>query len=512
MGNLFAYFMLAIWPVVAMVITKKKSPDTAVVLLFLVPYLILPPIIALSISSSLDKYIIPSLAALFIMATRFGSMTFLPNSFPVRVMMLLLALGPLLTFFYNRDPVFLAQRVLPSMTIRDAIAMEISNFCWVYVPFCMGFTWLRTAESHVKVLAIIAVAGLIYTIPMLWEIRMSPQLNATLYGFFPSDFDQQIRAGGFRPVVFLQHGLRVAAFFSMSIMAAIVIHKIVKNNRDEAKNSRQTVKSSSLKIAYMLVVMFLCKTWSALIYTVLAMMLFFYTKPRVWAKFSVIVVTLVFIFPFVRSSNLLPLNQLSDFFSQYNSERGGSLQYRFDNEDILLERANLRPLAGWGGWGRSHVYDEMGKDISVTDGSWIIVFGVSGWLGYIAQFGLIFFPVLMVYRGLDGELAAKTRHSSGRVDAAGRGSQQTILSVMIFTVTLVMRIFSSKPTVQEIPLATAGILVVLAFNMIDLIPNSSAMPFNYLLAGALMGYAKSQAHAARVVKNSARYQSHYRLS
>jgi len=453
MGNFFAYFMLAVWPAIAISITRKKAPDVALILLFLVPYLVLPPTITLNlgITSSLDKYLIPSLTALFIMRGRYGAIYFLPESFSTRVLILMLVLSPCLTFLYNRDPIFLPAQIIPGLSIKDAINMELFNFCWIYVPFLLGFAWLKSPESHQKLLAIVSVAGLTYSIPMLWEVRMSPQLNTKLYGFFPSGFEQQMRAGGFRPVVFLEHGLRVAVFFAMSIMATMAIYKTVD------KDKKPTTKGR-LKLVYMFVVMFLCKTWSALIYTAIALALFFATKPKMWIRFSVLVVGLVFAFPFIRNANYMPVHQISDFFSQYSSDRAGSLQYRFDNEDILLDRANERPLAGWGGWGRSRVYNAAGQDISVTDGTWIIAFGVSGWVGYIAEFGLILFPMFFAARKLGGNQD------------------------------------------MEIPTCTAGIFIILAFNMIDLIPNSSITPFNYLLSGALMGYAKVQAKESQVVR------------
>jgi len=457
MGNFFAYFMLAVWPVIAVVITRKKAPDTAVILLFLVPYLILPSAIALNISitSSLDKYVITSLAALLIMRCKYGPISLFPGSLPIRVLILMLFISPFLTFIYNRDPIFLPNRTIPGLTIKDAINMELSNFCWMYVPLLLGYSWLGDSKSHGKLLAIIAAAGLAYSLPMLWEVRMSPQLNMRFYGFFPSAFDQQIRAGGFRPVVFLEHGLRVAVFFSMSIMAVMAIHQTIAGNRRAANRNR-------LKLFYMFAVMFLCKTWSAFIYTAVALALFFATKPKVWVRFSVVVITLVFIFPFVRNSSWMPVHQLSGFFSKYSEDRGGSLQYRFDNEDILLDKANERPLAGWGGWGRSRVYNAEGEDISVTDGTWIIVYGVTGWIGYLAEFGLILFPVLLASRSLAGN------------------------------------------QLMETPICTAAIFIILAFKLIDLIPNSSLTPFNYLLSGALMGYAKKAVHDYQVIKKSSK--------
>ena len=69
---------------------------------------------------------------------------------------------------------------------------------------------------------------------------------------------------------------------------------------------------------------------------------------------------------------------------------------RFDNEDQILEKARDKRLAGWGGWGRARVYNERGRDITITDGYWIIVMSENGWLGYIARFGLMCIPLILL--------------------------------------------------------------------------------------------------------------------
>ena len=66
----------------------------------------------------------------------------------------------------------------------------------------------------------LVVAGLIYSLPMLFEVRMSPQLHTWIYGYFPHSFGQQMRDGGFRPVVFIGHGLGVAFFVMTTVVAA----------------------------------------------------------------------------------------------------------------------------------------------------------------------------------------------------------------------------------------------------------------------------------------------------
>jgi hypothetical protein len=117
-----------------------------------------------------------------------------------------------------------------------------------------------------------------------------------------------------------------------------------------------------------------------------------------------------------------------------------------DNENILLAHANEKPLAGWGGFARSRVFNpETGADISVTDGVWVIVMGVSGWLGYVGTFGLLAVPVILLF-------------------------------------------FRSKPL--GISRATAGLCMILVANMIDMIANATLTPVTWLIAGSLAGRAK----------------------
>ncbi|RJK94694.1 hypothetical protein D3P06_18490 [Paracoccus aestuarii] len=78
----------------------------------------------------------------------------------------------------------------------------------------------------------------------------------------------------------------------------------------------------------------------------------------------------------------------------------------------------------------------------MTDGYWVIAIGSKGWLGYIAEFGLLLIP--MIFLGLRWKSLALTP-------------------------------------------ATAGIAMVLTANMIDLIPNATLTPVTWLLAGALAG-------------------------
>ena len=69
----------------------------------------------------------------------------------------------------------------------------------------------------------------------------------------------------------------------------------------------------------------------------------------------------------------------------FGEERADSLDYRLENEDLLIAKALQRPILGWAGWGRNRVYDETGKDMTITDGYWIILFGTCGYTGLFSM-------------------------------------------------------------------------------------------------------------------------------
>ncbi len=118
-----------------------------------------------------------------------------------------------------------------------------------------------------------------------------------------------------------------------------------------------------------------------------------------------------------------------------------------------MERALEKPLFGWGSWGRNHILNPVtGVIETVTDGRWIILIGIFGWVGYLAEFGLITLPVLMLW------------HYSRRLGNAAH-----------------VRLIG--------PVA-----LLLAINLIDMLPNATLTPLTWLFAGAVLGLAEAARH------------------
>jgi len=158
-------------------------------------------------------------------------------------------------------------------------------------------------------------------------------------------------------------------------------------------------------------------------------------------------------YPVMKGAGVVPTEAILAQAARIDDDRANSLRFRFQQEDILLDRAYEKPLFGWGSWGRNHILDEnTGAILTVTDGRWIILIGVLGWVGFLAEFGLLTLPIFLIWRkAMQGDAAA--------------------LSPWIAPLTL-----------------------LLSVNVIDLIPNATITPLTWLLAGAVLGYA--EAHVA----------------
>jgi len=266
---------------------------------------------------------------------------------------------------------------------------------------------------------------------------MSPQLHSSLYGYFPHSFAQQKRFGGFRPVVFMGHGLWVA-FFSLTILVAALALR---------KNAERAWRFSAGHVSYyFFVVLVLCKSMGAVLYGIFAFSLIRYTSNRIQMKMAVTVVILALAYPTLSFFSLVPYQGITDLARMVDDDRADSLAFRFENEEILLKHGAERFFFGWGGWARNRVQDaETGEDLAITDGRWIITFGQYGWFGFIAEFGL--------------------------------------LSMSVFRANKALKLLKEKNSRN---LLTAHALLVCLI-MLDQLPNATLAPWMWLLSGVLLG-------------------------
>jgi hypothetical protein len=453
MPNPIAYLALMLWPLVSVVLFKRLSPERAVIWTILGAYLVLPPIAEfdLPLVPDMDKFSIASICAfggaLFILKDKF-------RVWPRSVIAVLLVLGYVLvgipTVVTNREPIVfevLGQAYpivfetggLPGLRLID-VASVLSNQVIVLLPFFLGRHYLGSEKGVRELTLAFAIAGLAYSIPSLFEIRFSPQLNTWVYGFFQHSFAQMMREGGFRPIVFFPHALWLALFMVTALVSAAALAR-----NTEGEEQRRWM----VAVVYLLIVLYLCKSLASQLYA-LGLVPMVILAPHRWQAFLAVALAMIAIsWPMLRNLGLIPLDAILAQAEAISPDRAHSLGYRFDNENALLQRAHEKELFGWGGWGRNLVrHPESGEILSIPDGRWILTFGTFGWVGYLCEMGLLAWSLVFLF--------IQMHKAEGSLS----------------------------------PFA-APMALILGATMVDMLLNDTLVPITWLVAGAVLGYAET---------------------
>ncbi|MEM9523999.1 MAG: O-antigen ligase family protein, partial [Pseudomonadota bacterium] len=404
-GNL----MLLAWPLVMLILFARLRLQHAVIWSILGGYLLLPERLGwnLPMIPNLDKHSIPALTAigltmLYLYRRRPGTLRargiqdrqpppytvlkgWLPRS-PAGLLLLgMIVLGAIASVLTNGDRLVYGPTVIPGLRPYDAMS-SLAVIGFTLMPLLLGRKLLADNDSHRTLIFILCYAAMAYSLLALWEIRMSPRLNFQIYGFFPHSWIQHIRGDGFRPLVFLRHGLLLGVFMACGILAAAVCMRL--------DQKRRTL--FLLATFWLLGTLALSKTLGAFLIALALLPVVVLMPVRLQLVAAAIVAGITLSYPILRGAGWIPVDRISEIAMSYDEGRAGSLIFRLENEDILLEKANERPIFGWGGWGRWRVYDDRtGNDVSTSDGSWIILIGEGGWVGYIGLFGLLTIPVIL---------------------------------------------------------------------------------------------------------------------
>lgn len=100
--------------------------------------------------------------------------------------MLLWCICPLFSSFTN------------DLGLHDGCAEALQQAVIWGVPYWLGRLYLVDRDGLRFWAAALAVGGVVYTLPCLVEIRLSPQLHYWVYGFYQHQVNQSERFGGFR--------------------------------------------------------------------------------------------------------------------------------------------------------------------------------------------------------------------------------------------------------------------------------------------------------------------------
>ena len=263
-------------------------------------------------------------------------------------------------------------------------------FEWGFA-YAIGKMYFSDQEGLHDLAKWIVIGGLIYIPFCLWEMRMAPTLHEHLYGFRTDRFATSIRFAGYRPTVFLQHGTAVGIWMMSSVLMGIWLWRT------------KTVEHlggipMGLLVSTLLIIFLLCRSLNSIV--LFAGGLVTYHLIRFWGlKSTVLCLALIPVFYIVsRNTEVLTTDRLVEIAEQVSEDRAQSLYGRLYHEERLAEKAWEQPWFGWGGWGRNRVYDEQGEDTSVTDGLWVLTFGIYGLVGLVSLGLVLLLPTVVFWR------------------------------------------------------------------------------------------------------------------
>ena len=377
------------WLPVGLVLFQFLRPRHAVLVIVVAGWLLLPVAVydlpALPGYSKTVAVTLPALLGALLFDTQ-RVMAFRLRWFDVP--MIVWCLSPMIT------------SVLNGLGIYNGISVMVQHGLHWAIPYFLGRIYFCDREGLNDLALAMFIGGLVYVPLCLYEIRMSPQLHNTLYGFHPmTSFAHVMRYGGYKPVGFLPGGIALALWLAGSAVVGLVLWL-----------NRARTELWGLPVGLWLIPLWITFVLSKSIgAVVLALGVVGVFAASLLLRTRVFLLIILLAVPAYLSLRIFAdwhgdrLVALAEDFA--GEGRAGSLSTRLRHERLMLqEKMNQHFFFGWGAFGRSRVENEMGNTISVTDSLWMIVLGRYGLVGLTALFASLLLPIYFLLRGVPPDL------------------------------------------------------------------------------------------------------------
>jgi hypothetical protein len=300
----------------------------------------------------------------------------------------------------------------------DGIQACVLHFVDTGIPYMIGRAYFGTYEG-LKELAMGVFLGGVLLIPLvLFEVRMSPQLHTMVYGWYPHDWATAQRdGGGFRPSVFMSHGLELAIW---NMAAAFIGWQLYFSKAFPLYKVYTTFKAVHWNIIYgrvrLLVLplfkipyfpsvtlltlgLILSRSFGAVVLLGIAMLFYELCCRKRMLTPLLILVVLPILFLTLRASGYWDVQNLIAELQQTGIAEGrvGSFAYRINMENLILSKAMMHAEFGWGRFGRGLGPTEGKVTAIVPDSRWVLIFTESGMLGLLGGFGYLLLPVILFF-------------------------------------------------------------------------------------------------------------------
>lgn len=254
------------------------------------------------------------------------------------------------------------------------------------LPWLFGRLYFSDSEGMRELAMAVVIGGLVYVPLCLLEVRLSPQLHGWIYGYYQHDFAQTKRGEGWRPIVFMQHGLMVGMWMCMTGLVAWWLWM------SRAVRTVWHLPISWAAVA-ILVTAVLCKSYGAVVLLVLGMAALY--TARLLRSRAVLwcLVALAPLYMTARFSGIWSGASLVEWSQDlFGAQRAGSLETRINSENQFLRAASNRPLLGFRAWADTRAYWDASMKRAIPDALWMIELTENGLLGVAALAGFLLLP------------------------------------------------------------------------------------------------------------------------
>ena len=455
--NIFAVAVLCAWVPVVFLLFAFMPARRAVILSIIFGYLFLPEVsFTIHTLPNINKISLSMVGVILASLCFDGARLF---SFKVRLIdlcVMVLTLSPMATSLSN------------GLGIMDGFSTSLNMlFSWG-MAYWIGRAYFGDWSAVRELVNGIIVGGLAYVPFCWWETRMSPMLMWKIYGMASADFRLDnslfgVHLPGFRPNVFLANGLSVTMLMGTCTILAYWTW--------QTGAPKRILGYSTGWITFVLffTTVFSCKAVGGIFLMLSGISALALT--RYWPKTRVGVLVMMFIAPVyiaVRTAGEWSGDVMVQAANVLSSTRAESLEFRLKNEDLLAAKALERPFLGWGGWSRSHVYDLDDKDITISDGLWIISLGERGFVGLGAFILMVIGSAYLVWRRIPTAFWS---------DPACSGAVALMVVITVYMVDgIVNATFSPIACISTGAIASTGVIAQRTFSRRGLLAQPAAVP------------------------------------
>ncbi len=273
--------------------------------------------------------------------------------------------------------------------LYDGLTSVFRQMIVWFLPYLIGRLYL-TDFSGLRDLALGMVIGGVCLIPLcLFEMRMSPLLLPMVYGMRGYE---GLRYGGYRPHIFFATGLELGLWMNAVTLVAIWLWAT-------GQLKRLWGLPGSAIAAMLLITAILCRCTGAtmLLFAGLGSLWICWRTKTKWVMWALLSVA-----PIYYGLRITDLWSGRDAVAVARAVFGDgpawSLEFRLINEDFFIAKTLQRPIFGWGGWGRSFIYDENGTALNIIDQLTIIAFSSNGYVGLITLSAVLLLPPALFLR------------------------------------------------------------------------------------------------------------------